>query len=139
MSISVLSEKARVPDGAMVAAVVGDTYILWNKLVNHIKEKYPNVTEEWKYYGKAFGWTFKVISKKRNLLFLVPLDGCLRTRIVLGEKAVACAESADLPDELKLTISYATPHVEGRSIDLGISCPEQLETVKTLLKIKFEN
>ncbi|MCL2615850.1 MAG: DUF3788 domain-containing protein [Dehalococcoidia bacterium] len=139
MAVSVLSDQARVPDGAMVAAVVGDTYILWNKLLNHIKEKYPSVTEEWKYYGKAFGWTFKVISRKRNLLFLVPLDGCFRVRIVLGEKAVACAESADLPDELKLAICNATPHIEGRSIDLDISCPEQLETVKTLLKIKFDN
>jgi hypothetical protein len=108
-------------------------------LGSHVKKKYPSVAEEWKHYGKAFGWTFKLISKKRNLLFLVPLNGYFRVRFVLGEKAVACANVADLPIEIKEAISAATPHVEGRSIDIDINGLEQLETIKSLIKIKFEN
>ncbi|MCL1917748.1 MAG: DUF3788 domain-containing protein [Peptococcaceae bacterium] len=139
MAVSILVDKSVVPDSGMVAAVLADSYPLWDELVTHVNETYPNVTEEWKHYGKAFGWTFKLISKKRNLLFLVPLESCFRVRFVLGERAVACAETANLPKEIMEVIRAATPHVEGRSIDIDITLHEQLEVIKSLLKIKYEN
>ena len=139
MAVSIFEDKLVLPDNGMVAAVLSDTYSLWEELVSHIMAEYPGVAEEWKYYGKAFGWTYKLISKKRNLLFLVPLEGCFRVRFVLGEKAAACADAADLPEEIKEAISVATPHVEGRSIDIDINGPEQMKTIKTLVKIKYEN
>jgi hypothetical protein len=139
MAVSILEDKSKTPDNEMVSAVLFDSFSLWSELVNHVKTEYPSVTEEWKHYGKAFGWTCKLISKKRNLLFLVPLNGHFRVRFILGEKAVACADTADLPKEIKSAIYAATPHVEGRSIDIDINKLEQLETIKTLIKIKFEN
>jgi hypothetical protein len=60
-------------------------------------------------------------------------------RIVLGEKAVACAETAPLPNEIKEAIRAAVPYAEGRSIDVDIRELQQMETVRELVKIKFEN
>ncbi len=139
MAVSALDDKTRMPDSGMIAAVIKETYPLWDELVTHVKAEYPNVVEEWKHYGKASGWTFKLLSKKRNLLFLVPLSGCFRVRFVLGEKAVADAEAASLPNEIKEAIREATPHTEGRSIDIDVIRSEQLETVKKLLEIKYNN
>ena len=137
MAISALDDKSAIPNDEMVAAVLGDTSAIWAELQSYVKEEFPNITGEWKHYGKRAGWTCKLISKKRNLLFFVPQNGCFRVRIVLGEKAVACAETADLPDEIKTAIEAATPYAEGRSIDIDITRCEQLEPVKTLLKIKY--
>ena len=139
MAVSILADKSVLPDSGMLAGVLADTFSLWDGLVGHVKAEYPSVVEEWKHYGKAFGWTLKLLSKKRNLLFLVPLNGCFRVRFVIGERAAACAEAAELPDEIKEGIRAATPNVEGRSIDIDIHRLDQLDTVKTLLKIKFEN
>lgn len=123
----------------MVAAVLVDTYVIWDELQSYVKAKYPNITGEWKYYGKASGWCFKLISEKRNLLFFIPLKGCFRVRIILGEKVVTCAEAAGLPDEVKEVIRAATPYVEGRGVDIDVNRREQLESIKILVKIKFEN
>ena len=139
MAVSILNDKSALPDDNMVAAVLSDAYSFWDNLVSHVKEEYPSVSEEWKHYGKAFGWTFKLLSKKRNLLFLVPLNGYFRVRFVLSEKAVARADNANLPGEIKEAISVATLHVEGRSIDIDINRHEQLETIKALIKIKYES
>ena len=160
MAVSIFDDKLVMPNNEMVAGVIADAYSLWDELVNHIKEEYPNVTEEWKFYGKAAGWTLKLISKKRNLIILIPKSKCFRVRVGLGERAALCVENADLPDEIKEAVSVATPYVEGRSIDMDISfsgakvmayikdrslvdigtiSEKQLETIKTLLKIKFEN
>jgi len=139
MAISAFDDKAVMPDKEMVAAALADTNALWEDLQNHIHEVYPSITGEWKHYGKAAGWSFKLISKKRNLLFFVPLNACFRIRIVLGEQAVSFTETALLPDEMKASIRNATAYAEGRSLDVDISRWEQLEAVKTLLRIKFEN
>jgi len=139
MATSAFDDKSMAPDQGMVAAALGDASAVWDELQSHVNEEYPNITGEWKHYGKAAGWTHKLISKKRNMLFFVPLNGCFRVRIVLGERAAACAETADLPDEIKEAIRAATPYAEGRSIDIDIDRREQLEPVKTLLKIKFEH
>ena len=40
---------------------------------------------------------------------------------------------------IKDDICAATPYAEGRSIDIDVDRREQLETIKRLLKMKFEN
>ena len=139
MAISILDDKSVTPSTEGLKVVLKDTFSLWEKLVNQVKTEYPEVTEEWKHYGKAAGWTCKLLSKKRNLLFLVPLDGCFLVRLVLSEKAVADTARFDLPKEIITAIAKATVYAEGRSIDININHPEQLPTINTLLKIKYES
>jgi len=124
----------------MVSVVLCDFAPIWDELCTYVMENFPSVTGEWKHYGKASGWTYKLIGNKRNLLFFIPIAGCFRVRIVLGEKACACAEAdAELPVDIKEAIRVATSYTEGRSIDIDINRSEQLETIKRLLKIKYEN
>ena len=138
--LSAFGDKGVMPDDGMVSETLGEAASIWDELHSHIKDNYPNITGEWKHYGIAAGWTYKLISKKRNLLFFVPQTDCFRLRIVLGEKAVASAESDnELTAEIKESIQAATPYTEGRSIDIDVSRREQLEPIKRLLRIKYEN
>jgi hypothetical protein len=139
MAISFFDDKTITPNNEMITSALGGTYSLWEELKNHICEEYPVITEEWKFYGKAAGWSCKIVSKKRNLLFFVPLKDSFRLRIVLGEKAVIVAESANLPNEIKQSIRDATPYAEGRSVDIDTNRREQLDVIKALLKMKYEN
>jgi len=138
--LSAFDDKSIMPDDLMVSAVLGDASPVWDELRTYVGDNYPSITGEWKHYGKAAGWSYKLISKKRNLLFFVPGTDCFRLRIVLGEKASACAEAdSELPNEIKDTICTATPYTEGRSIDIDVNRREQLEAIKRLLKINNGN
>ena len=138
--LSAFDDKSIMPSDDMVSTVLGTASSIWDDLRAYVHSNYPVVTGEWKHYGKAAGWTYKLISKKRNLLFFVPMAGCFRLRMVFGEKAFACVEAdGDLPIDMKEALRAATPYTEGRSLDIDISRREQLETIKRLLKIKFEN
>ena len=137
--VSVFDNKEIMPNDGMVSAALGNAAMMWDELRTHVVDNYPDVVGEWKHYGKAAGWTYKLLSKKRNLLFFVPKTGCFRLRIVLGEKACACAEADnELPNGVKEAIRTAAPYTEGRSIDIDINRLEQLETIKRLLMIKYE-
>lgn len=138
--LSAFDDKSIMPDDLMVSVALGDASSVWDELRAYVGDNYPSITGEWKHYGKAAGWSYKLISKKRNLLFFVPRIGCFRLRIVLGEKASAYAEGdSELPIEIKEAIRAATPYTEGRSIDIDVNRREQLEAIKCLLKIKNEN
>jgi hypothetical protein len=139
MAVSIFDDKSVMPETDMVAAALADMYSVWDELQKHICDEYPNVTSAWKHYGKAAGWSYILKSKKRTLIYFIPKNAYFRIRIVLGEKAVACVEAAELPNEIKEAIHAATPYVEGRSLDMDIRCHKQLETLKTLLRIKFDN
>ena len=138
--LSAFGDKTVMPDDNAVSAVIGGTTNVWDELRTHVINNYPSVTGEWKHYGKAAGWTYNLISKKRNLLFFVPCEGMFRLRVVLGEKGCACvAADSELPEDIKQAFRDATPYTEGRSIDIDVERREQLFTVKRLLKIKYEN
>ena len=138
--LSAFDDKTITPDDSMVSDALGDSAPIWDELRSHVADNYPSVAGEWKHYGKAAGWTYKLASKKRNLLFMVPVTGCFRVRIVLGEKDCACVETdSKLPENIKEAFRTATPYAEGRSIDIDIARPEQLEALKRLIKIKYEN
>ena len=138
--VSVFDNKEMMPNDGMVSAALGNAAIIWDELRTHVAENYPDVTGEWKHYGKAAGWTYKLLSKKRNLIFFIPKTDCFRLRIVLGEKACICVEADnELPNEIKEAIRAAAPYAEGRSIDIDIERTGQMEAIKRLLKIKYEN
>lgn len=139
MAVSYFSDKATMPDEKMTAEALAGSITLWDDLKVWTKQEYPAVTGEWKHYGKAAGWSYKMLSGKRNLLFFVPLSGSFRIRIVLGEKAVSKAVASDLPSEVIEKIREAVAYTEGRSIDIDIENSTQLKTVKQLLKIKTDN
>ena len=137
--LSVFEDKNIIPDDNMVSDALGNSASIWDELRTHVEDTYPSIAGEWKHYGKAAGWTYKLISNKRNLLFFIPRNGSFRIRIVLGEKASVQAQAAPLPDEIKAVISSAKAYAEGRSIDMDVDRREQMEAIKLLLKIKYEN
>ena len=160
MAISFFDDKTVVPTDDMVAAVLAGSFAVWNELLSYVRENYPDITSEWKHYGKASGWVLKLFSKKRNLFFFIPKDGCFRLRFGVSEKAAPHIEAANLPEKIKEAVRIATPYVEGKSFDLDINSDgmkvmayikdrksvdaceihgRQFETVKTLVQIKFEN
>ena len=124
MSVSFFDSKAVMPDENMVADVLADSYIIWEKLKNYVCQTYPNVSIDWKHYGKSSGWVCKLLSKKKNLLFFIPRNGCFRLRFGISEKVLPSVETADLPDVVKEAVRTATSYTEGRSIDIDFYCNE---------------
>jgi len=156
MAVSIFEDKSVVPDDDLVASALAGSYPLWVDLQKFVKDNYPNVAAEWKFYGKSSGWVCKLLSKKKNLLFFIPKDGCFRLRFGISEKVAPSIESADIPDIIKEAVRIATPYTEGRSVDLdfyandvkvmayvkdrqlvdvGSIAGEQLELAKTLVQL----
>jgi hypothetical protein len=139
MAASVFDDKATKPTAQKLARVLGESNGLWKEIKKHLKAEYGELTEDWKYYGKNYGWTLKTLRKKRNLFFFVPLEGGFNVSFVFGERAVAAAEQSDLPKDLIETLKNARKYAEGRGLKIEVEGPADVENIKRLVEIKVNN
>ena len=139
MSLSAFGEKAAVPDDDKVASVLGGAKGLWDKLKEHTARSYEDVSEEWKFYSKAAGWTLLIKSGKRTLLYLIPQEGLFKVSFVFGERALKAAEDADIPADVRKTISEAQRYVEGSTFMIGVRDMNDVGTIIELIRVKGMN
>ena len=135
----VFLDKAVIPDETSLRENLKASWPYLEELRRHIAENYVPIREEWKYYGKKYGWTLKVLQKKRNLLFMAPLEGCFAISFVFGDRAVAAIEKSDLPENIIDEIRNARRYVEGRGFRVVVKSREEVNIIPKLLEIKVNN
>ncbi|MHC4104171.1 MAG: DUF3788 domain-containing protein [Planctomycetota bacterium] len=139
MAASIFGDKTTTPTDRMLSKALGDSNRLWKQIKKHLKTDYGELTEEWKFYGQKNGWLLKTLRKKRNLFFFIPLEGSFRLSFVFGDKAVAAAQQSNLPQDLITTLKNARKYAEGRGLQTEVKSSDDVENIKTLVRIKLNN
>jgi hypothetical protein len=133
------NNKQIMPDEAALAAEIGETKEVLDQICSFIEKETGQLTREWKHYGQKSGWTLKLLSKKRNLLFVGPEDGYFIIAFVFGDRAVEAVLKSQLPESIKNELMNARKYAEGRGIRFEIRDNSQLDSVLQLIRIKLEN
>ena len=139
MSASVFVDKTKEPTDLTLSKALGNSNRLWRQIKKHLKTEYGELTEEWKFYGQKSGWLLKTLRKKRNLFFFIPLEDSFKLSFVFGDKAVAAAEQSNLPQDLFITLKNARKYAEGRGLQIEVKNSDDVENIKTLVRIKINN
>lgn len=139
MDMSIFNDKETKPDEEALKKAIPDYYDLWVELKTHITKTYPEVTEEWNYPGKKYGWSFRMRSKKRVVMYFLPRDNEFKIALVYGQKATDAALESAIPAEYKNIINEAKVYAEGRGFRIDIKSWEQIEDIKELIRFKMEN
>lgn len=129
----------KCPTEKAVASALGSTLPLWNQLIADLKKKLNIDTAEWHSGSVKLGWSMRLQLNKRNIVYLSPRQGWFVAACVLGDKAVAAARKSALPPAVIQNISDSKRYAEGTAVRIDVKNPQDLETVKTLAKIKIEN
>ncbi|MCL2630390.1 MAG: DUF3788 domain-containing protein [Firmicutes bacterium] len=138
-ALSALGEKALYPNEDALSFVLNEAYPIWQDLKAHISSAYKNVSEEWKFYGKASGWTLAVSSGKRRLFHFVPMVGYFTLCFTLGEKAVSALQNSTLPQHIKELLPTEKACMCGYDFRYDIKTQNDLSHAIKLLEIKFHN
>ena len=140
MAVSIFEDKSIMPDDNMFAGALGNSKLYYDELLSFIEKEYGLSALEWKFYGKNSGWTQKMLSGKRNILFLIPLKDSFRLAFTFGDKAVdKIMESAAIPSYMKDELDKATKYMEGRGLQVEVCSGNDMEAVLELIKIKMNN
>ena len=139
MSASVFDDKSVKPDSQSFLKAIGKTAKLWQKMRTNLEDEHGELIEDWKHYGQKTGWLLKVLRKKRNLFFCIPLDGYFRIAFTFGDNAVAAVESSDLPEAIKSELRNARKYAEGRGVRIDVKSARDVDNVLALAEIKVKN
>lgn len=139
MSEPCFNDKNTVPNDSLLDEKLGTTIKYWQEIQEYAQKFVGNTTEEWKFYGKKYGWQLKTFLKKRNLFFLIPDVSFFRIVFVFGDKAVNEIEKSDISDFLKNTVINAKKYAEGRGLAVEVKNDEYLGDIKQLINIKINN
>jgi hypothetical protein len=75
-------------------SALGKSAGAWKELIAWFAEKRVN-GREWKSISPKHGWSLRLSAKKRNIVHLLPCDGCLRVAFIFGDRAVKAALASD--------------------------------------------
>jgi hypothetical protein len=138
MADNIFTDKAVKPNDQLLSEALGVTYKYWDEIRTSLRNKYGDLTEEWKYYGAKYGWSLKIILKRRNLFFFTAYDKYFRIGFVFGDKAVSAIEKSDLPKNIIEEIVNARKFAEGRGLRLEIRKHGDIKYIKKLVDIKVD-
>ena len=137
---SIFMEKLIQPTLSDVEKTNPKSFHLWKELMEFINVHYPAIAEEWTHSGKNYGWSFRLRSKKRVVMYFTPLDGSFRVAFSLGQFATdAVIADPAIPFEIKKELLEAQVYMEGRGLRIEVSGEEQLPVIKEIIKIKMDN
>lgn len=135
--LSVFGDKSACPTRTDLQHALGPAGALWDDLVAHIGQAYGPIGEQWSFSGARFGWSLRLKKGDRIILYLIPQAGRFLAGIVLGAKAVAAAQDADLPSSILRAIAEAPKYAEGTGLRLPVAAPSDLQPIQQLAAFKM--
>lgn len=136
-SLSAFGDKASPPTTADLKGALGHAFSAWSALVLRISSAHPPIVEQWNLASAKFGWSLRLKKADRVVLYLIPQTGRFLVGIVLGAKAVAAAQDADLPHSVLSAIAEAPRYAEGTGIRLPVEDKSELAPIQTLAALKM--
>jgi hypothetical protein len=130
--------RTTLPTPEEVSAALGPAAELWNQLVDWLAGQ-GVADQEWKSSSAKYGWSLRLIRKKRTIIYLGPCDGCFRAAFVLGDRAVAAARQSDLSKAVLKLLDEAPRYAEGTGLRLMVQEAPDLPAIQSLALIKLAN
>jgi len=122
-----------------LAAELGPSKTLWDRLVGDLAAESGVTAQEWNSYSPKAGWSLRLKKSERTIVYLVPCRGCFRAAFALGDKAVQAACRSKLPPKVITAIKGAKRYAEGTAVRIVVIRPGDLAVVKKIVAAKLEN
>jgi hypothetical protein len=139
VALSVFDDKSRPPADDDLAAMLGKTYPYWNQLKTAVAARCSPASSVWGFAGKNFGWSMRLKSKDRTILYMTPCRGWFLVSFALGERAVKAARDSRLPASVLTAIDGAKRYAEGRGVRFEVRDACTVRHMDTLAGIKIAN
>jgi hypothetical protein len=131
--------KTKKPTENEMAAALGPTKSVWDKLVADLAGENGVDVQEWNSYSPKAGWSLRLKRKKRTIVWLAPCQGCFRVAFILGDKAMKAARECGLPKRVLKILDEAPRYPEGTGVRFEVKSAKELAVLKKLAAIKLEN
>lgn len=126
------------PTDAEIDAVLGPAASLWAGIIQQVTTDAGKVTQEWQgIHVNKYGWSLRLRQSGRNIVYLIPCNGCFRVGFSLNDKAVKAAKAARLPQKVADALAAAPHYHEGTGLRVTVYEDGDLAAIRKLTQIKL--
>jgi len=137
MSVGVFTNKAHAPTAEQISGAIGSRRAAWEEMLQVIRERYSH-QEDWRFYGKNYGWALRFRKSGKALVSLYPAEGSFTVQLILSQAEVDQAHGLKLGKHVRHIIEQAHPFPEGRWLFVPVKSGKDLRDVQQLLALKCE-
>lgn len=131
-----LSDRQVRPTDELIFSVIGDKKSLWKKVMDHLRDQYPDSSGEWNYYNDGKSWLFKMIQKKKTIFWIGILENTFRITFYFGDKAEPVINASDLPESIKNEFRLSKRYGAIRAVTIKMEDSTDAENVLKLVAVK---
>jgi hypothetical protein len=124
------------PTDREVATALGPACELWDDLIAGVTAACGVDGREWKSSGKKYGWSLRLLVKKRRIIYLSPRAGSFGVAFILGAKAVDAARGGALPSKIAKLVENGDRYPEGTGVRIEVSSARDIPGIVKLASIK---
>ena len=139
MTANAFIGRADAPDDAALAEALGPAKSVWDQLVAVLATDHGIDSSYWKSYSRKSGWVFRVLRKKRTIVWLTPSQNCFRASFILGDKAMQAINDGHPSRRVKEATQDAVKYSEGTGLTLEVADGKAIPDVLRLTAIKIAN
>jgi hypothetical protein len=131
-----LSDKSIIPDDDYIFSIIGDKQTLWQKILKYASDSYSETYGSWNYYNDGKRWLFKLMRKKKTILWAAIVDDTFRMTFYFPDKAQPLIEVSNLPQRIKDDFKTAKKYGAIRPVSIIVNEPEDADNISLLIDIK---
>lgn len=123
------------PDEKVLKKYLGNSFILFKRILDYTHSQIPDVEEVWNFYRDGNSWLLRLTKKSKTYFWISIFDSSFCTTFYLNSTAENKIMTSDLSNKLKEQYA-STKDRKIRWISLEINQKEDLDNFIILLEIK---
>jgi Protein of unknown function (DUF3788) len=135
MSVGIFTDKKHRPTMGQMFEAIDPQQSTWKELTQFIQANYPS-QQDFRFYGKNYGWALRFRKGGKALLSLYPTEGGFTIQVILGAPDTEKALSLKLGKHVRQIIEQAHPYPEGRWLFIAVKSERDIKDVQQLLALK---
>ncbi len=138
METRCLSDKNTYPDDDVLAHHLRRAKPAWDALGGMMKDDYPSLTAEWRYYNDGKSWLCKVTQKKKTFCWISIWENHFKATFFFTDKADDAIMRSGAGEDVKA--QWRENKMIGKicPITLVIKKKADVKTIKSLIDIKAQ-
>ena len=137
MDLLVLTNKDEFPSEEIIFSHIGRTKNHWISIFDHIHSKYPEFSEEWRYYRDGKSWLLKITRKAKTVCWISVLKNKFKMTFYFTDKAESPIMESNISDELKEQFKTGKHYGKIRGLTITFSNKKDVEYAKELIELKL--
>jgi hypothetical protein len=135
MSNLTLNDRNIFPDNKILTQYLGNSKKAWDSFIDLLKDDYPQISTEWRYYNDGKRWLFKVTKKTKTICWVSVWEKYFKVTCYFNNRAEELIKKSLLDAVIKKDwLKDKKNNI--RPITVEVRKISDLKTIKIMIELK---